>query len=98
MVESKTRIIQDNPNFWIDKPLQKGHPKYKEKTKWYHIHSYKTPYNPIHKSVDGMISEKMNAILYKCKCGKCEINGWRFLFIKFLNRKFNTKRYTKPCA
>jgi hypothetical protein len=32
MVESKTRIIQDDPNFWIDKPTQKGHPKYKEKT------------------------------------------------------------------
>ena len=27
-MESKTRIIQNNPDFWIDKPIQKGHPKW----------------------------------------------------------------------
>lgn len=70
-MESKTRVFggKDDERFWSDKPIQKGHPKYKEK--WYHIHWYNVPYQPTHKSVDGMISEKMNVTLYKCRCGKC---------------------------
>jgi hypothetical protein len=27
-MENKTRIIQNNPDFWIDKPIQEGHPKW----------------------------------------------------------------------
>jgi hypothetical protein len=28
IMENKTRIIQNNPDFWIDKPIQEGHPKW----------------------------------------------------------------------
>ena len=68
-----TRVFggKDDDRFWSDKPIQKGHPKYKEKTKWYHIHWYNISYNPIHNSVDGSVSETMNVILCKCRCGKC---------------------------
>ena len=27
-MENKTRIIQNNPDFWIDKPIQNGYPKW----------------------------------------------------------------------
>jgi len=63
----------NDASFWSDKPIIKGHPKYKEKTKWYHIHWYNISYQPTHKSVCGMISERMNVTLYKCRCGKCQI-------------------------
>ena len=69
----ETRVFggKDDDRFWSDKPIQKGHPKYVEKTKWYHIHLYNIPYHPVHKSVDRSISETMNVTLYKCRCGKC---------------------------
>ena len=37
---NKTRTFggKDDVNFWADKPIQRGHPKFKEK--WYHIHRY----------------------------------------------------------
>lgn len=69
---SKLRIFggKEDTKFWSDKPLQKNHPK---KLKWYHIHWYNMPYNPIHKSANGLISETMHNIkLYKCRCGKCK--------------------------
>jgi hypothetical protein len=28
IMENKTRIIQNNPDFWIDKPIQEGYPKW----------------------------------------------------------------------
>ena len=72
-MENKTRIFggKDDTKFWCDKPIQEGHPNFKNKTKWYHFHYYNIPYNPIHKSTDKFIIETMNSIiLYKCRCGK----------------------------
>ena len=71
-METRTFGGKNDDKFWSDKPIQKGHPKYKEKTNWYHIHWYNIPYQPIHKSVDGSISETMKVTLYKCRCGKCQ--------------------------
>lgn len=73
-MENKTRVFggKDDSQFWSDKPIQKGHPKYKEKIKWYHIHWYNIPFNPVHKSQDGSFKEVMKVTLYKCRCGKCK--------------------------
>ncbi len=70
-METRTFGTKDDKQFWSDKPVQKGHPNYKEKIKWYHIHWYSIPYQPIHKSVCGTINETMNVTLYRCRCGKC---------------------------
>ena len=73
MIETKqtTRVFggKEDNNFWSDKPLQYGHPNFK--TKWYHVHWYNIPFNPIHFSPDRTISEEMNVIgFFKCRCGK----------------------------
>ena len=60
---------KNDSHFWSDKPMQKNHPN---KTNWYHIHWYNIPYNPTHKSEDGLIEETMSVTLYKCRCGKCK--------------------------
>ena len=71
-MEKQTRIFggKDDTTFWSDKPMQKGHPKFKKKTKWCHIHWYNIPFNPVHKSPDGSIVEVMPITGYKCRCGK----------------------------
>lgn len=73
-MELRTFGTSEDKSFWSDKPIQKGHPKFKEKgkTKWFHVHLYNIPYKPVHKSQDGTISETMNVTLYKCRCGKCQ--------------------------
>ena len=69
-MEKQTRVFgdSDDSTFWSDKPLQKNHPK--NKVKWYHLHWYNIPFNPIHKSADGSIVEVMPITRYKCRCGK----------------------------
>ena len=73
---------KDDKQFWCDKPLQKGHPnfiinlKISKFVRWckkhLHIHLYNKPYVPLHKSADGLCSERMNVVSYKCRCGKCK--------------------------
>jgi len=65
----ETRVFggKDDHKFWSDKPIVRGHPKFKEK--WYHIHWFNIPYDIIHKSKDGKIREIMGTN-YKCRCGK----------------------------
>ena len=67
-----TRIFgnDDDARFWSDKPLTPINPNYKPKIKWYHIHRYTIPFNPVHKSNCGRFSETINCIRYKCRCGK----------------------------
>lgn len=72
-MESKLRIFggKDDDRFWSDKPISKNHPLYQKKVKWYHVHWYTIPYNPRHKSPDGLFEEVMkNVQLYKCRCGR----------------------------
>ena len=70
-METRNFGSKDDKQFWSDKPIQKGHPAYEGKTKWYHIHWYNIPFSYVHKSVDGQISETMHVTGYKCRCGKC---------------------------
>ena len=68
----ETRVFgtNDDNKFWSDKPIQKGHPKF-NKSKWWHIHWYNRPCNPIHISPNGIYKDTMNSVtLWKCRCGK----------------------------
>lgn len=72
-MENKTRVFgrKDDEKFWSDKPIQKGHPKFKEKQKWYHVHIYNIPCNPTHISPCGEFRDTMKSVkLHKCRCGK----------------------------
>jgi hypothetical protein len=70
---NKTRTFggKDDVNFWADKPVQRGHPKFKEK--WYHIHRYNITKNVVMKSPCGNYTETMPWTVKKCRCGKTKV-------------------------
>jgi len=67
---TRTFGADNDDRFWIDKPIKEGHPKFKRKTKWYHIHIYNNFSYIKHISVDGFIEEYIKCCIWKCRCGK----------------------------